>query len=297
MHSFKNQTAGDKIFYVIVTIILSVFLLLVLYPCIYVVSSSFSSGTAVNAGKVILWPVDFTLEGYKTVFNTSTIWIGFGNSMLYMVLGTMFNLTLTMTAAYCMSRRDLPGRNIMMMLFTFTMFFSGGIIANYMLVQGLGLLNTRLVMIVTGGITAYNLIIAKTNIQNSIPQEMLEAAQIDGCSDITYFFRIVIPLSQSIIAVLTLLYAVTHWNSYFGPMIYLSDESLYPLTLFLREILLLGQIDPSTVEDPELQAKLAETAGIIKYALIVVSMIPVLVIYPFVQKHFVKGIMIGSVKG
>ena len=231
------------------------------------------------------------------MFNTSTVWTGFINSLFYTVVGTTINLVMTLTAAYCLSRRDLPGRNGIMLLFTFTMFFSGGMIPSYMMVQSLGILNTRWALLLPGAIGVYNLIVARTFIINSIPLELLEASQMDGCSDVMYYLKVVIPLSKAIIAVLVLFYGVGHWNAYFNAMIYLHDKSLYPLTLFLREILMASQIDPSTVQDPELQARLAEMAGAIKYSLIVVSMVPVLIIYPFVQKYFVKGVMIGSVKG
>lgn len=297
MGRFRHYSWNDKVFYGIVAVILTIFFILVLYPCVYVISASFSSGTAVQSGKVVLFPVDFSLEGYKTVFNTPTVWTGFRNSLFYTLAGTAINVVMTVTAAYCLSRNDLPGRNFIMLIFTFTMFFSGGMITSYMLVQKLGLLNTVWSLLLPGSIGVYNLIIAKTFIQNSIPGELLEAARMDGCSDFMYFIKVVIPLSKAIIAVLVLFYGVGHWNAYFNAMIYLHDKALYPLTLFLREILMADQIDPSTVTDPELQAQLAQAAGVIKYALIVVSMVPVLVIYPFIQKYFVKGVMIGSVKG
>ncbi len=297
MRKFRNYSLNDKIFYIIITAILTFFFIAVLYPCIFVLSASFSSGVAVQSGKVILFPVDLSIEGYRAVFNTSTVWTGFINSLFYTVVGTTINLVMTLTAAYCLSRRDLPGRNGIMLLFTFTMFFSGGMIPSFMMVQSLGILNTRWALLLPGAIGVYNLIVARTFIINSIPLELLEASQMDGCSDVMYYLKVVIPLSKAIIAVLVLFYGVGHWNAYFNAMIYLHDKSLYPLTLFLREILMASQIDPSTVQDPELQARLAEMAGAIKYSLIVVSMVPVLIIYPFVQKYFVKGVMIGSVKG
>ena len=297
MHKFKNLGRSDKIFYVVITVILTIFFLMVLYPCIYVISASFSSGTAVQAGKVILWPVDFSLEGYKTVFNTSDVWIGFRNSLFYTIVGTAINIVVTMIAAYSLARPDVPGRNGFMLLFTFTMFFNGGMITSYMLVQGLHMLDTIWCMIIPGAMSAYNLIVARTFIQNSIPGELLEAAKMDGCSDVKYFLSIVVPLSKAVIAVLVLFYGVAHWNSYFNAMLYLHTKELYPLTLFLKEILMADQIDPSTVSDPELQAQLAQAAGVIKYALIVVTMIPIMLIYPFIQKYFVKGVMIGSIKG
>lgn len=297
MDRFKNYSACDKAFLVVVILVLTLFFITVLYPCIFVVSASFSSGTAVQSGRVVLFPVDPTLEGYKTVLNTPTVWVGYRNSIFYAVVGTLINLALTMTAAYCLSRKDLPGCNFIMLAFTFTMFFSGGIIPMYIQVRNLKLLNTMWSLILPGAISVYNLIVARTFIVSSIPGELLEASQIDGCSDVRYYLSIVLPLSGAIIAVEALFYAVGHWNAYFNAMIYLSKRSLYPLTLYLREILMASNIDPSTVTDPELQARLIDMVGIIKYALIVVAVVPVLLFYPFVQKYFVKGVMIGSVKG
>lgn len=297
MHKFKNYSLSDKIFYILVVTLLSLFFLIVLYPCIYVVSASISSGSAVQSGKVILLPVDISLQGYATVFNTPKVWTGFRNSLFYTVAGTAINLVMTMIAAYCLSRTDVPGSNFVMLIFTFTMFFSGGLIPSYLLIRQLGMLNTVWSLLLPGAISVYNLIMARTFIRNTIPSELLEASMMDGCSDIMFFLKIVLPLSKAIMAVLVLFYAVGHWNSYFNAMIYLNDRELYPLTIFLREILMADQIDPSTISDPELQAKIAQMAGVIKYALIVVTMIPILLIYPFIQKYFVKGVMIGSVKG
>jgi len=299
MSSFKikNQTTGDKIFYSVIFIFLTLFFLIVLYPVIFVVSASFSSGDAVQSGKVVLFPVNPSLTGYQTVLNTPTVWLGFRNSLFYTIVGTAINIIMTMTAAYCLSRSDVPGRNFIMLLFTFTMFFSGGLIPTYLLIRSLNMLNTPLALIIPGAIGVYNMIIAKTFIQNSIPAELLEAAKIDGCSDIYYYVRIVLPLSSAIIAVLILFYGVGHWNAYFNALIYLHNRELYPLQIFLREILMSTQIDPSTVTDPELQMRLANMAAVIKYALIVVTALPVVIIYPFVQKYFVTGVMIGSVKG
>ncbi len=297
MRKFKDYSRSDKIFVIIVGIILTLFFIAVLYPCIFVISASFSSGTAVQSGRVVLLPVDVSLDGYNTVLNTPTIWTGYKNSILYTIGGTLINLFMTLIAAYCLSRHDLPGRSGIMLAFTFTMFFNGGLIPMYMQVDNLHLLNSPLALMLPGAISVYNMIVARTFFQNTIPRELLEASQIDGCSDVRYFINIVLPLSKAIIAVLTLFYAVGHWNAYFNAMLYLDSKELYPLTLFLREILMSTQIDPSTVSDPELQARLADIAAVIKYALIVVSVVPVLIIYPFVQKYFVTGVMIGSVKG
>lgn len=300
MAKVKNKISSsreDKIFNVIIHIIIATLLIIVAYPLIFVLSSSFSSKEAVTNGLVFLWPVDFSIEGYVTVFQKPDVLIGYRNTIIYTVVGTMLNLVLTMVAAYPLSRKDLPGGKFLTLIFTFTMIFNGGMIPTYMLVKGMGLMNSPLSMIVLGGISAYNLIIARTFIQNSIPGELLEAARIDGCSDFRYFGQIILPLSKSVIAVLTLYYAITHWNAYFNAFLYLNNENYWPLQLFLREILLENQIDASQILDPELQEAKQGMANLLKYSLIVVSTIPVMILYPFIQKHFVSGVMIGSVKG
>ena len=245
----------------------------------------------------MLLPVRPGIEGYRIVFNTPDVWLGFRNSVFYTAASTCLAIALTMTTAYCLSRNDVPGKGFIIFLFAFTMLFSGGLIPTYLLIRNLKMLNTPWAIIIPGSIGVYNMIVAKTFIQNSIPGELLDAAKIDGCSDFYYYIRIVLPLSQAIIAVLVLFYGVGQWNAYFSPMIYLHNKNLYPLTLFLRDILVASQIDPSTVSDPELQMRIAESASVIKYALIVVTIVPVVLIYPFVQKYFVKGVMIGSIKG
>jgi multiple sugar transport system permease protein/putative aldouronate transport system permease protein len=295
--SLAKQTAGDKIFYSFIFISLTLFLIIVLYPCIYVLSASFSSSTAVISGRVVLWPVDFSLVGYRTVFSTPAVWTGFRNSVFYTVFSIILALALNFTMAYCLSRKDVPGRNFVLLLFTITMFFSCGLIQNYLLNRGLGLINTPWIMIIHGSLGAWTVIICRTFISNNIPQELLDASMIDGCSDIHYYIRIVLPLSKAIIAVQALFIGVGNWNAYFGAMIYLSNRNLFPLTLYLREILIASQINPAAIVDEELQARVMETAATIKYALIVVTMVPVIVVYPFVQKHFVKGVLIGSIKG
>lgn len=297
MKKFKNLGTSDKIFYIIAYVIAALVLLIVLYPFIYVLSASFSSAEAINSGKVVLWPVDISLEGYKIVFRNNDIFVGLKNSLLYTCLGTFINVAMTMTAAYCLSRDDVPGSKTILFLFTFTMFFSGNIITNYMLIRSLHLLDTIWAIILPGAISAYNLIIARTFIMSSIPKEVFEAAILDGCSDIRYYLNIVLPLSKPVMAVLVLFCAITHWNSYFNPMIYLSSRDKFPLSLFLKEILISTQIDPSSITDPEMAMKIATVAQQIQYAVIVVTVVPIILIYPFVQKHFAKGVMLGSVKG
>lgn len=296
-HNKISNSREDKIFNIIIHIIIAALLVIIAYPLIFVLSSSFSSKDAVTNGKVFLFPVDFSLEGYEAVFKKNDVIIGYRNTFIYTIIGTMINLFLTMIAAYPLSRKDLPFGKGLTLLFTFTMIFSGGMIPTYMLVKSVGLINKPAVMVLVGSISAYNLIIARTFIQNNIPTELLEASRIDGCSDFLYFAKIVLPLSKSVIAVLTLYYAITHWNSYFNAFIYLNNRKYWPLQLYLREILLENQIDASQIVDPELQEAKQGMANLLKYSLIVVSTIPVMLLYPFIQKHFVTGVMIGSVKG
>ncbi|QNK57021.1 carbohydrate ABC transporter permease [Paenibacillus sp. PAMC21692] len=292
-----SSPASDKIYYWISGVILAFILLAVTYPLVFILSASFSSGNAVSSGKVLLWPVDFSLEGYEAVFRNKDIWGAYLNTLLYTVLGTFINVTLVMTCAYALSRPKLRGRNFFMFLFTFTMFFSGGLIPFYILMKDLSLLNTIWVMVLPGALSVYNMIIARTFIQSTLPTELLEAAKVDGCSDVRFFFSFVLPLSKAVIAVIALFSAVGHWNAYFNGLIYLNDRDLYPLQIILREILIMNQVDLTMIIDPELQVANAHAAAVLKYALIVVATVPILCVYPFIQKYFVKGVMIGSLKG
>ncbi len=296
-NSAKRLSRDDRVFYAMNNTLLFAVLLVVLYPLIYVVACSFSKPAAVMAGKVFLWPVDFSVEGYRAVFQNRFIGIGYKNTIIYTAFGTVANVALTMMAAYPLARKDMPFRGFFMFLFTFTMFFSGGMIPNYILMIKLNLIDNRLSMILPGLIVVYNLIIARTFIQNSIPGELLEASQIDGCDNASYFFRIVLPLSGPILAVLALYYAVGHWNAYFNAFMYLNDRNKYPLQIFLREILIANQMTENMDIDPELLERKLGLAEVLKYALIIVSTAPVLCLYPFLQRYFVKGVMIGSVKG
>jgi putative aldouronate transport system permease protein len=292
-----KETRGDKIFSGVNYIILTLFLLTILYPLIYIFSSSFSSTDAVISGKVFLLPVEPNLEGYYAVFNHKLIWTGFMNSLFYTVTGTSINIVMTILAAYPLSRRDLYGRNVYMFLFVFTMMFAGGLIPSYLLVKDIGILNTRWAIILPGALAIWNMIITRTYFQTTIPDEMLEAAQLDGCNDFQFLGRVVIPLSGPILAVITLFYAVGHWNQFFNALIYLKTQQLYPLQLVLRDILIQNSVDASMLTDVEDAAKREGLRELLKYSLIVVATLPVLIIYPFVQRHFVKGIMIGSLKG
>ncbi|MDQ0343173.1 multiple sugar transport system permease protein/putative aldouronate transport system permease protein [Lederbergia wuyishanensis] len=291
-----KDTGRDRVFTILNYVMLSFLLLIFVYPLIYIVSSSFSSTDAVLAGEVWLWPVDFSLEGYKAVFKYKQIWTGYGNSLFYMVVGTSINVTLTILAAYPLSRKEFYGRNFFMFLFLFTMLFSGGLIPNYLLVKELGMLDTRWAMMIPNAMSVFNVIITRTYFKMTIPDELVEAAKIDGCSDFRFLRSVVVPLSGPIIAVMSLFYAVGHWNAFFNALIYLRDPDLFPLQLILNNILVQNEIDPEVFIDIEKQASMSGLRELLKYSLIVVASLPVLVIYPFVQKHFVKGVMIGSVK-
>jgi multiple sugar transport system permease protein/putative aldouronate transport system permease protein len=292
-----RETGIDRAFTITNYAILTMFLLVVLYPLIYVVSASFSDGAAVISGKVVLWPVDFSLVAYQKVFSYPYIWTGYGNSLFYAVVGTLVNVTMTLIAAYPLSRRDLWGKNVILGLFLFTLFFNGGLIPTYLLVKDLGLRNTRWALIIPQALSVWNLLIAITFMRTSIPHELLEAAQLDGCSDFRYFLRILLPLSTPLIAVLALFYAIGHWNQFFAALLYLTNKDLFPLQIILRDILISSNVDLSMVEDIKSMAAREALRELLKYALIVVASVPVLIIYPFAQRYFVKGIMLGSVKG
>lgn len=292
-----RESAADRVFLGIVYLFLSIILIVILFPLLHIVSASFSSPSAVSSGKVWLWPVDITLMGYKAVFQNSNILIGFGNSLFYAVVGTMVNVALTVMLAYPLARKTFYIRNMVMMLLVFTMFFDGGLIPNYLLVKSLGMLDTRWAMIIPGALAVFQVIIARTFFQTTIPEELAEAAEMDGSSDITFFIKIVLPLSKPILAVLALMYAVGHWNSYFNALIYLKDSSLFPLQIFLRDILILNSVSSEMVTNVNELLAREGLKDLLKYSLIVVASAPVLIIYPFVQKYFVKGVMIGSLKG
>ena len=292
-----RYSRGDTLFYAIVTIMITLFTVTVLYPVLFVIASSFSSGEAVSAGRVVLWPVDFSLDGYRAVLKNRNIGSGYINTIEYTLAGTAINLVVTMLCAYPMSRRDMPLRKTLTFIFCFTMYFGGGLIPSYILNKDLRLINTFWVMVIPGAMSVYNMIIARTSISSNIPHELLEAAMLDGCSDFGFFIRIVLPLSKAIMAVLTLYYAVGHWNNYFSAMIYLNDREKQPLQIILREILVAGRVESEMMGDAESYAAYAQLADLLKFSLIMVSTVPILCVYPFVQKYFVKGVMIGSLKG
>lgn len=291
-----RKSRADRVLQIAVDLLMLLISIVILYPLIYVVSCSFSSGAAVASGRVLLLPVEFSLEGYKLVFSYRDIWTGYGNTILITLVATALNLLLTTLCAYPLSRKRFQGKRIYMLLFMIPMFFSGGMIPSYLLIYNLGLIGSRWSLILSGALSIYNMIIMRTFFQNSIPEELYDAARVDGISDIGYLLRIVMPLSQAIFAVMILYYAVGHWNSYFSAMLYLRDKKLWPLQLVLRGILNASRMELS-VTDADTLAAMRDAAELLKYGVIVVSSVPVLVAYPFVQKYFQKGVMIGSVKG
>jgi multiple sugar transport system permease protein/putative aldouronate transport system permease protein len=287
----------EKIYYLIIYAISFLLLISVLYPIIFIVSASFSSPYAVSTGQVTLLPVEPSIEGYTAVFKDARIPLGYRNTIFYTVFGTLINVTMTLICAYPLARKRLPHRGAITFFFTFTMLFSGGMIPNYILLRDLRMLNTIWALLIPGAISVYSMIITRTFIANSIPDELLEATQIDGCNDLKYFFLFVLPLSKAVIAVIAMQYAVGHWNAYFNAFIYLTKKELYPLQVFLREILIMSQMVTSDLVDPETAVAMQGLADLLKYSLIVISSAPILCIYPFFQKYFVKGVMIGSIKG
>lgn len=295
--SIHRMSGGDRAFSVFGIALVSLLTLLVLLPMVNVVAASFSAPSAVNAGRVLLLPVDATIENYKTILGYKSVWVGYRNTLFYTVAGTMLNVALTMLCAYPLAQRTFSGRKFFSMLFFVPMIFQGGMIPNYMLLRDLRLINTVWSVLLPGAISIYNMIVTRTFIQSSIPESMAEAARMDGCSPARYFFSFVLPLSKTIIAVIAMYYAVSHWNDYFNAFLYLNKRNLYPLQLFLREILVNSQFDSSVMSDPEAAQQLQGLADTLKYVVIVVSTLPLMCIYPFVQKYFVKGVMIGSIKG
>lgn len=300
-HSKKiHETRVDRVFNGGVYFLIILLLIIFIYPLWFVLMASVSDPAYVNSGTPLLWPMGFTTMGYNRVFADNRIWIGYANTILYAGLGMVVSTMVQVMAGYSLSRRDLPGRSIFMGLFVFTMYFGGGLIPFYLVVKSLNLVNSRLLMIMLGCSSVYNIIIIRSFFVSTLPKELQEAAFIDGCTNQRYFFSIVLPLSKAIIAVIALYALVAQWNSYFNAMIFLTDRSKYPLQLYLREILLTAKTyaDTSMVGgDPEAAAKMEQMVEVIKYGVIVVSTLPVIAVYPFLQKYFVQGVMIGAVKG
>ena len=294
---FRQMSTGDRVFTIVNYSLLMLVLIIELYPLVYVVAASFSDPQAVVSGKVFLFPVNPTLKGYAAVFKNKKILTGFSNSIFYLIVGTVLNLVMTMLCAYPLSRKEFRARGFLSMFFVFTMYFSGGMVPAYILVNKLGMINTRWSMIIPMAMSTYNMIICRTYIVNSIPDELYEASQMDGCTPFRYMLRVVVPLSKPILAVLTLYYGVVRWNDYFNAMLYLYKDNLQPLTIVMKEILIMSQVDMTQVTDASAVSKLQGMSELLKYSTIVVASLPVMLLYPLIQKHLVKGVMIGAVKG
>lgn len=293
----QMSTGGTGVFTIVNYSLLMLVLIIELYPLVYVVAASFSDPQAVVSGKVFLFPVNPTLKGYAAVFKNKKILTGFSNSIFYLIVGTVLNLVMTMLCAYPLSRKEFRARGFLSMFFVFTMYFSGGMVPAYILVNKLGMINTRWSMIIPMAMSTYNMIICRTYIVNSIPDELYEASQMDGCTPFRYMLSVVVPLSKPILAVLTLYYGVVRWNDYFNAMLYLYKDNLQPLTIVMKEILIMSQVDMTQVTDASAVSKLQGMSELLKYSTIVVASLPVMLLYPLIQKHLVKGVMIGAVKG
>jgi putative aldouronate transport system permease protein len=291
----SHDVPGERIFSLFVGLFVALCFGIVAYPLYFILIASISDPTAVSAGTVWLYPKGFNLDGYRAILAYDKIWIGYRNTVFYTVFGTFISLAVTLPAAYSLSRKDFLPRRSLIFLFTFTMFFSGGLIPTYMLISRLKLNNTIWVMLVPFCLNVYNMIIARSFFETSIPPELHEAAIIDGCGDGRFFFSVVLPLAKPIIAVVALYYATATWNNYFRPMIYIKNNSLQVLQVFLRDILIQNEmLETMSAESLDTVQSLADS---IKYGIIIISALPMIIIYPFVQRFFVKGVMIGAVKG
>lgn len=285
---------GELAFHIINYAVLLLIALVCIYPVVWVIAASFSDPVRVMAGEVYLWPKDFSLKAYEVIFRYDMLWIAYANTIFYVVVGTTLNVLLTMMAAYPLSRTWFYGRGVVTFIIVFTMFFGGGMIPSYILMRWLRLLDTRWAMILPGAVSAWNLLIARAYLQANIPDELVEAAAIDGASSLQTLFRIVFPLSTPVVAVLVLFYAVGHWNEFFSALIYLRTRELMPLQIILREIVVNLQMQDVLADVIGQRALLQET---VKYATIVVATGPILLLYPFLQRYFVKGVLLGSLKG
>ncbi len=296
------RSKSDVIFDAIILVILTFVFLLVAYPLYFVIISSVSNPDAVAGGKVVWYPVGLNFRGYEEVFKNQNVVRGFVNSVFYTVLGTSLNLIVTLPTGYALSRKDFSGNRFVTVFYLITMFVSGGMIPTYLVVKSFGFLDTVWALIVPGALGVYNMIVARTFFKSNLPGELLEAAKLDGCGNTRFFFSIALPLSSAIIAIMVLYYGIGHWNSYFSALLYLSDNKKQPLQLVLRSILVLNeaQLQKGTASTPQQLLELEKARQLVelmKYSLIIISSLPVIILYPFIQKHFVKGVMIGSVKG
>lgn len=289
---------SDKTFDLINNLFLTLIVIVIVYPLVFVISASISDPLAVSSGKMWLFPIDITFDGYKRILEDGSIWLGYRNTIYYTTVGTLIHLFILLPCAYSLSRKELGGRKVILWFILFTMMFSGGLIPTYLVVKNLGMLDSIWALVIPGVVGAWSILVARAFFQQSIPDQLIEAAKIDGANEFYIFLRIVIPLSMPIIAVMALFHAVNLWNQYFNALIYLSDRDKYPLQLILREILVVNQMQlgEGSGEQTESLVQQVRTGGLIKYAVIIVSSLPLLIAYPFLQRFFVQGVLIGSIK-
>lgn len=293
----RKSSANDKIFDIVNVLVMVLLLVIFLWPLWFIVIASVSSPAQVWLGNVLLLPKQITTTAYKALIEYRQLWVGYGNTIFYTVAGTALNLVLTICCAYPLSRKDFVPGKILLLMILFTMYFSGGMIAKYLVVSRLGLLDTRWAMILPGAISVYNMLVMRTYFMNSIPEELYEASVLDGANSAQYLMKIVLPLSKSVMAVVSLYYAVSHWNDFYTALLYIYDEKLRPLQTVLRELLLTSSRFSETLVGSDAVTEQLQLAQTMKYSIIVVSSLPMLCLYPFIQKFFVKGVMIGAVKG
>lgn len=291
----KGKRRTPDVMEMLIYLFAALMLIIIVYPLYFIVMASFSDPAAVANGKMWLFPKGFTLDGYKELLKHSNIWIGYKNTILYTAVGTLISLAINVSAAYALSRKDLVGRKAITMFFIFTMFFNGGLIPTFLTIRDFHMYDTFLVMVLPFSVAVFNIIVARTFFQSSIPGDLWEAAQLDGCGNLKYYVQIVLPLSKAILSVLALWTAVGYWNSYFNALIYLKDQDLYPLQLVLRNILITNQMQ-SSLGTGEAAVVALRLANLMRYAVIIVSTLPIMCLYPFVQKYFNQGVMIGAVK-
>lgn len=287
---------SDVVFNVVLYTVCALLLLIVLYPLWFIVIASLSDPSAVASGHVWVLPVGFTLDGYAELLKQTNVWVGYRNTIAYTLVGTLIALAVNIPAAYALSRKDLVGRKVLMGLYAFTMFFSGGLIPTFLTVQQFHLYNTFWVMVLPFSVSVYNIIVARTFFQNSLPGELWDAAQVDGCGNLRFFFTMALPLSKAVISVIALWTAVGQWNSYFNALIYIRDSNLHPLQLIMRNILITNQ-SFAALGTGEAAIIAMRKANLVRYSMIIVSAVPIMCVYPFIQKYFDQGVMIGSVKG
>ena len=292
----KRVSRSDRAVSIIFYTLLALLSVICVYPLWYVMVASISDSTYVNSGAFILLPRGIQFDAYQYAFAQKQLWIGYRNTILYTVGGTLFGLAVCLPAGYALSRRDLPHRNLLMGLLVFTMYFSGGLIPTYIVCHTMGLTNTPWILVLLGSVSVYNMILIRTFFSATIPDELREAAFIDGCSNTRFFFQFALPLSKAIIAVIALYIAVAHWNNYYNALVYTTDRNLQPLQMYLRQILLIS-IDNDDTSDPETLTRIMHLVQVVRYAVIVLSSLPIMCLYPFLQKYFVQGVMIGSIKG